>query len=205
MSRMAGCKWRESPRLIPMTDVKQSGAHTKRRPGSIDRLPVEIRTRIHRLLDQGWTKTDITAAVNEILRADDRPEVSRQAIGRYTQRMEAEGKRIREINAAAEQFAARVGSIQDAGASAYVKQMARVLIVDRLHEIDDETPIEELGKLVLAIRRIEGTSEQIERRAKDAIKRAEEDSAQRAEEAMRGQGLSQESIEAVRARILGAG
>ena len=187
-----------------MTD-QPSHTRQKRRPGTIDRLPAEIKTRIHRLLDEGWTKIDITDAVNDLLRADGRDEVSRYAVGRYTQRVELEGARIREINAAAEKFAARAGSIQDAGASAYVRQLARMLIVDRLHEADGETPIQDLSQLVLAIRRIEGSAEQIDQRARDAIQRAETDAKQRAVDvACRVPGLSADTEAAIRAAIEGS-
>ncbi|MYA36638.1 MAG: DUF3486 family protein [Gammaproteobacteria bacterium] len=177
----------------------------KRRPGAVDRLPADVKGNIQRLLDDGWTKTDITAAVNAELAERGLGAVSRESVNRYTLRIEREGARIREINSAAEAFARRAGSIQDAGAGAYVKQLARTLLVDRLHEADSETPIKDLSQLVLAIRRIEGTSEQIDKRAKAAVEQAERESAARAEEAMRGEGLSDATIAAVRARILGAG
>ena len=184
---------------------RQIRPHAKRRPGTVDRLPAEIKTRIHRLLDDGWTKVDITEAVNELLRADGRDEVSRQAIGRYTQRVELEGARIREINAAAEKFAARAGSIQDAGASAYVRQLARMLIVDRLHEADDETPIKDLSQLVLAIRRIEGSAEQVDQRARAAVERAEQTTKRRAADvACEVPGLSADTEAAIRAAIEGS-
>ncbi|MYE30551.1 MAG: DUF3486 family protein [Gammaproteobacteria bacterium] len=147
----------------------------------------------------------ISAAVNAELAERGLDAVSRESVNRYTLRIEREGARIREINSAAEAFARRAGSIQDAGAGAYVKQLARTLLVDRLHEADSETPIKDLSQLVLAIRRIEGTSEQIDKRAKAAVEQAERESAARAEEAMRGEGLSDATIAAVRARILGAG
>lgn len=186
-------------------DSRQIRPHAKRRPGTVDRLPAEIKTRIHRMLDDGWTKTDITGAVNAFLRQNGGGEVSRHAIGRYTQRVEQEGARIREINAAAEKFAARAGSIQDAGASAYVRQLARTFIVERLHGADDDTPLDDLAQLVLMIRRIEGTADQIDKRAREAVERTAKESASRAEEAMRGRGLSDDTIAAVRAKILGAG
>ena len=193
-----------------MTDAggRKIRPHAKRRPGSVDQLPAEIKTRIHRLLESGWTKTDITDAVNAALREAGLREVSRQAIGRYTRRVEDEGAKIREINAAAEQFAARAGSIQDAGASAYVKQLARMLIVDRLHEADSETPIQDLSQLVLAIRRIEGSAEQIDRRAREAVERAEEAARRRAADkagqVARGAGLSAATEAAIRAAIEGS-
>ncbi len=175
-----------------------------RRPGQIDQLPEEFKQLIGRLLAEGWTKTAITTALNAELKKTGRGAVSRFAVNRYTSRMLAEGKKIREAREAAAAWSRSIGTIADSDLGAYLIEVVKTLAVDHVHLFADaseeDTPqIEAVTKLALAIQRLEAAHQQTERRIAATKKQA----ADEAGRAVQAAGLSEATVKLVRERILG--
>jgi len=181
----------------------------KRRPGTIDQLPEEFKQLIGRLLAEGWTKTAITCALNRELKKTGRDAVSRYSVNRYTARMLAQGQKIREAREAAAAWSRSIGPIKDSDLGAYLIEMVRLLAMEHVHlfadhckdEGEDTGPpqIEAVTKLALAIQRLEAAHQQTDRRIEAAKKRVAEE----AGKAVKDAGLSDETVNAVRQRILG--
>ena len=178
--------------------------HSKRRPGRLDRLPDELKDLISDLLRRGWTKTEITEALNSELESRGEDPVSRFAVNRYTTRMLAEGRRMREAHEAAAAWARQIGPIPEGDLGAYMLDLVRTLAIDHMHlaadDQDGDPDLDQVTKMALAIKRLEEAHRETDRRLEAAKRRA----ADEAGKVARGAGLSADTEAAIRAAIEGA-
>jgi len=178
------------------------------RPSSIDRLPDQVREQIGALRRQGSTIDEIMAKLGELLAGAETP--SRSALGRHVKRIDVLGDRIR---ASREMANALVDRLGDDGENKMLRLNAELLqsaLMDLLVSEDGE-PVtleaKDAAFLATALQRIAGATktdadltlkirEEAERKAKVAAVKA-------AETVGRERGLSSDTIQAIRAQILG--
>ena len=178
------------------------------RLSSIDRLPEEVRERIGQLRREGRTIDEIMAKLAELVDAGEQP--SRSAIGRHIKRIDVLGERIR---ASREMANALVDRLGDDGENKMLRLNAELMqsAVMNLLVGEDGEPVtldaKDASFLATALQRIAGAAktdadltlkirEEAERKAKaTAVKAAETVGKER--------GLSTDTIQAIRAHILG--
>lgn len=182
---------------------------------SIDRLTPELRARLHALLDDpAVTQQQVAAAVNEAAGAT---VVSKSAVNRYAVQMKRFAERNRQAREMAVAYLERAGATGQQEMSEIMIQQLQQLSYDlmlRLQELQEglgEAPeVEVIGKItdlvMRAGRTIRDTEAATDRSAERRRRLRRETAAEAAEAAgqeAKRQGLSQETIDTIRQRILG--
>ncbi|MBB5046779.1 ribosomal protein L14 [Rhodopseudomonas rhenobacensis] len=181
-----------------------------KRPSSIDRMPPEVRDWIGRLRDQGRTLDEIIAKLRE-LDIDALP--SRSALHRHLQKAEEVAERIRKSRAVADVIVRRLGeSDPDKTTRMNIELMHNVLfeIASRTSDEDGEPVTFEPMEAMLLAKALD----HLGKAAKDDVSRTvviEKRAADRARaEAVKAidavgdeKGLSADTIEQIKAKILG--
>ena len=81
------------------------------RKSSIDLLPAEIRDALNDLLrDPAISQLKATQRVNELLEAEGQEPVSKSAVNRYSQRMDAIGEKMRQSRQIADMWIGKLGN-----------------------------------------------------------------------------------------------
>lgn len=180
------------------------------RPSSIDRMPQEVRDWIGRLRDQGRTLDEIIAKLRE-LDLDALP--SRSALHRHLQKAEEVAERIRKSRAVADAIVRRLGDSEPDKTTRMNIELMHNVLFEIASRTTDETgePVtfEPMEAMLLA-----KALDHLGKAAKDDVartvaveKRATERAkaeAAKAVDAVAGEkGLSADTIEQIKAKILG--
>lgn len=187
------------------------------RPSTIDRLPPDILEQLQALLrDPRVTQLEATAKINAILEADGHPErVSKSAVNRYALRMAEVGAKLRQSREVAEMWIGKLGAAPQGQIGHLINEILRTLAFDLTLKLQegDLTPesmpevIEMLKSLSLSVVRLEQAAtanvKREEEIRKQARARAAEEAAAVAEKSLATQGMSRESIAAIKREILG--
>lgn len=190
------------------------------RPSSIDRLPPDILEKFQALLrDPRITQLQAVADINAILEREGHPErVSKSAVNRYSMRMEEAGKHLRESREVAEMWIGRLGTGPESKVGQLTNEFVRTLSFDlslmirkaMAGELEwDQMPkaVSMLKELAITQHRLEQAQMQnVKREAvirKEERERAAEEAASAAEQSLASQGMSRESIDAIKREILG--
>lgn len=187
------------------------------RPSTIDRLPPDILEQLQALLrDPRVTQLEATAKINAILEADGHPErVSKSAVNRYAMRMAEVGAKLRQSREVAEMWIGKLGAAPQGQIGHLINEILRTLAFDLTLKLQegDLTPesmpevIEMLKSLSLSVVRLEQAAtanvKREEEIRKQARARAAEEAAAVAEKSLATQGMSRESIAAIKREILG--
>jgi hypothetical protein len=172
------------------------------RKGTVDRLGPEVRDAIGRLLDQGRTLDDILAHLEGMS-----VEISRSALGRYTQRIAAAGEKVRQSQVISEAVIRRFGDGPENKAARLNIQLLQTAVFDLLMKDETEADAETALKLSKALSNLATASradaDLVERAERRAAERATKAAATAAEKTGREKGLSAETIAAIKANILG--
>lgn len=179
------------------------------RKPSIAKLDPALKAELDALLRDGrHTIAEITAH----LRALGAP-VSKSAIGRYHQKFDQIGKRMRESRELAAVWAERIGKEPQGDIGRVVMEMLRTLAFDvtlDLTEDDAETGIPKallepkaISALALAMQRLESATKTSFERELKARKAALEEAAQVVEKIAAKGGMKAETREAIKRGILG--
>ena len=189
-------------------------------PSSIKRLPPDIRERLDEWIrDEAVTQTEAAERVNELLAElyPDHPPVSRVAVHRYDRSMREIGEHIQQTRQLADAWIAKLGSTPGGKTGLMVIEILRGVAFDLSRKMamseltDDNMPglVDGLNKLALTAQRLERSADVSERRERqireDERKRAAEEASEAAAGAMRDHGLSAETTNLIKARILGIG
>lgn len=185
------------------------------RPSKIDRLPKEIREEIGRLRDAGRTLDEIMAA----LRALDAGEgISRTGLGRYVQRLDRMGERLRRSRQMAEALSRQLGDQPGDQVARLNMEALHSFLSDALLAADEEgeagdkaraaltNPMgaklfaEALERLSKAQRNNQDFVEKLRRQVADEAQRA---AAKAVEKEGRAQGLSNATIARIKASVFG--
>lgn len=171
------------------------------RPSTVKRLPAPVRDAIHRLIDGGQTIDEIVAHLDTLGH-----DVSRSAMGRYKQRYERIGARVREAQAAAEAIAKQVGSKPDEDISLGLLQLAQVVafrLAERRADDDEADDMEELMQLCRSIKDLTAARKGNVDIEKAIRQRVAEEAAAAAGEAATAAGLTAELADEIRRKVLG--
>jgi uncharacterized protein YhaN len=182
------------------------------RKSSIDKLPQDARAALNAWLrDAALTQEEITDRTNELLAElgiDHR--ISKSAVNRYSQRMEAIGAKLRQSREVSEMWIANLGSQPQGQLGKLINEMIRTMAFETgaaLAESDEPVAPAILKDLALAVQRLESAAnmnEERERKVRDEErKRVVAEAAERVESAGHQGGMSQASIDTIKREILG--
>lgn len=193
-----------------------------RQQSSIDLLPEEIRRQLQELLnDRRVTQLQAVERINAILAElrqtgqlpEDAPErVSKSAVNRYALRMEEVGAKLRQSREVAEVFISKVGAAPQGQVGLLINEMLRSMAFDlslKLQDADLEDPekmsatIDQVKALALAVQRLEQGASINVKRETEIRKQAAEAAADVADKTLAGQGMSRDTIDAIKREILG--
>lgn len=184
----------------------------REQPSTIDRLPQEVRAEIGRLREAGHT----IDAVLEHLRSLRGVDVSRSALGRYTKKQ----SRVRAAITRSQILAESIGRNFADGKTSQVAQanvdllhsmLMKFMVIVEGDDSDDEKnqlDAKDLMMLATAVDKLAKASKtDFEQRLKEAIEQARREekvaAADVAVAAAKKQGLSKETVEFIKAEILG--
>ena len=155
-------------------------------PGSIDRLPSEVREALHGWLhDPAITQTEATERTNALLDELGLAErVSLSAVNRYDKRMRAACERVLQSRQAFESWADRLGSAPVGQFGCLAAEMMRAAVFNLASRLQDlEIDDKALPGIVQTALRIALTAESLERSSEIAVRCDREIKRQAAEEA----------------------
>lgn len=185
------------------------------RPSTIDRLPAEIREAIGRLRDHGKTIDEILEHLRQM-----EVEVSRSALGRHIQGMEAVGERLRRSRAVSEALVRQLGDAPESTTARLNIEMMHSFVFDFMSSAEGEGANADAAAAALrepkAMALLAETTERLTKASRHNVefiaaveKRAEErakKAAMKAVETVAKQGgLSGDTIAAIKAGIFGIG
>ncbi|MDA8049978.1 MAG: DUF3486 family protein [Rhodospirillales bacterium] len=184
------------------------------RPSSVARLPDEIRGLIGKLRGQGRTIDEIMARLREM-----DAEVSRSALGRHVKGLDALGEKMRRSRAVAEALVRELGEAPESRTARLNIELLHSAILDVFMKAADGEEIEESGQAALAgdpqgamllakaldhlARASKGNVEFLAKAEARAAERARSAAAAAAENVARKQGISAETIAAIKSGIFG--
>lgn len=156
------------------------------RKGTIDRLGPEVRDAIGRLLDQGRTLDEILGHLEGMS-----IEISRSALGRYTQKIERAGEKYRQSRFITDALVRRYGDGPESKAARVNIELTQTLVFDLLMKAEEEGDADLALKLSKALSNLATASradaelvEKAEKRAADKATKAAAAAVDRAGKAM---------------------
>lgn len=179
------------------------------RKSSIDLLPTEIRDALNTLLrDPAVSQLEATERLNALLEVEGKEElkVSKSAVNRYSQRMDAIGDKMRQSRQIAEMWIGKLGNQPQGQVGKLLNEFTRTMAFETaLHMSEGEEPVQPklLKELSLSIKHLEEAASVNEKREREIRKQAAEEAADAAETVARQQGLTSEGVKAIKAQILG--
>ena len=184
------------------------------RPGSIRRLPPDLRERLDGWLrDQSLTQQEARERLNEYLSGRDLSPVSRSAVNRYALSMEKVGEKMRQSREMADVWIARLGSQPSGKVGQLIIDMLKTMVYEinlKLQDVEldaESMPgvTRQLRELSLTAQRLEQASYRNERRESEVRERARREAAEAAGESASELGLSAETVGLIKRKILGVG
>ncbi len=183
------------------------------RPSSIDRLPPDILERLHALLrDPRISQTQTVAEINAILEREGAGQrISRSALNRYAQKMNAVGERLQQSRQVAEMWIAKLGAAPQGEVGKLVNEILRTLAFDltltlqsgEITEARAPAVAKMLKEMSIAMERLEKAASENVKRTEEIRRQAAEEAAEVAEKVARQGGLSADSVQELRRAILG--
>ena len=171
---------------------------------SVARLPPELREAVDAAIADGATIDEITALIR-----GEGGACSRSAVGRYTKNVRDLIRQQQETDRGIEMWVRALGERTEGQAGLILIETLRTMTLSTLAELSKrETPPtpEELSRLSLVLRRIEGTDKlriERERAAAKAAEKAAAKAAPRAGQPKPQKGLSPEAVAAIREVVEG--
>lgn len=178
------------------------------RQSSIDKLPGPIREALHELLrDPAVNQLEATERLNKLLEAEgEEQRVSKSAVNRYSQRMDAVGAKMRQSREIAEMWIGKLGNQPQGQVGKLLNEFTRTMAFEtalEMSEGEEPIPPKLLKELSLAIKHLEQAASVNEKREREIRKQAAEDAAATAETVAKQQGLTREGVQALKNEILG--
>jgi len=178
------------------------------RKSSIDLLPAEIRDALHELLrDPTVNQLEATQKVNALLEAEEHEiRLSKSAVNRYSQRMDAIGEKMRQSRQIADMWIGKLGNQPQGQVGKLLNEFTRTMAFETaLHMSEGEDPIPPklLKELSLAIKHLEEAASVNEKREREIRRQMAEEAATAVDEAAKQQGLTADSVAQIKAQILG--
>ena len=172
---------------------------------SVDRLPATLREAVDAAIADGATIDEITSRI----RAGGE-DCSRSAVGRYTKNMRDLIRQQQETDRTVKAWIEELGARPEGDAGLFLIETLRTMVVATMAALngrDEPASLEELGRLSLILKRIEGTDKLRKDRERAAEKAKAEKAAEKAKSAPGGAerkgGLSAETVAAIHEAVLG--
>ncbi|MBE4070182.1 DUF3486 family protein [Vibrio parahaemolyticus] len=184
------------------------------RKSKIELLPEDIRAQLNVLIRSGdMTQKDIRDAVNQMIEEAGLPDdakLSRTGFNRYAKRMEDMGQRLRQSREVAEVWITKLGEAPTSDVGKLLQEFVRTMAFEtsmRLMEDADEKqeviPPKALNQLALVVQRIEQAAMTSHKVEKEIRKAFAEEAAEQAEQIVREAGITDETAQSVKNKILG--
>ena len=178
------------------------------RKSSIDLLPKAIRDALHELLrDPAVGQVETAQRVNALLEAEGHEQrVSKSAVNRYSQRMDAIGDKMRQSREIADMWIGRLGNEPQGQVGKLLNEFTRTMAFEtalHLSEGEDPIPPKLLKELSLSIKHLEEAASVNEKREREIRKRATEEAAAAVDAVAKQQGLTRDGVKAIKEQILG--
>lgn len=183
------------------------------RPSSIEQLPPDILEQLQALLrDPRVSQLETTARINAILEEHGHSErVSKSSVNRYAQRMAEVGERLRQSRQVAEMWIAKLGAQPQGQVGHLVNEILRTLAFDlsmtmQQGEIDPDSAPEVakmLKNMAIAMERLERAASENVKREQEIREQERQDAAEKAAKIATRGGMSRDTVEAIKASILG--
>lgn len=175
------------------------------RRSTITRLPKPLLERCNQLIRKGHTIDEILAALNDL-----GAEVSRSAVGRYVKGARESLERYKQAQAVAKVWVDRLESEPDGDVARLLPEMLRTVAYQTIGQMGEgEDPVKPADVMLMAkaLRDLAGTSKtQLEMARQLRDMRAQIKAAARAvEKQARNAGMSKETADQIKQRILGVG
>jgi len=150
---------------------------------SIERLPDDIREKLHELLrDPRVTQLEAARRINAILEEEGLPDrVSKSAVNRYSVKMEEVGARLRQSREIAKMWIGKLGAAPQGEVGKLLNEMIRTLAFEMVLNLSEGTIEAEpkmLKDLAVAVERLERAAttnlkreQEIRARERDAAKK----------------------------------
>lgn len=178
------------------------------RPSSIDQLPPDIREALHALLrDPRVTQLDACQRVNALLKQEGIDQkLSKSAVNRYSQRYENVREKLVQSREVSQMLVGSLGNQPQGEIGKLLNEVIRTMAYETtMTFIDSEETVSPkiIKELSLAIKHLEDAASVNERREREIRKQVALDAANSAEKVAKAAGFTQESIDEIRADILG--
>jgi len=181
------------------------------RPSTIAKLAPDVLAKLQELLrDPRISQLEVTQQVNDLLLSLGEQPISKSAVNRYSMRMEKVGEKLRQSREVSKMWINELGAAPQGDVGNLVNEILRTVAFDlsmKLHDIDDpdQMPgvIKMLKELSLSVMRLEVASSENVKREKDIRDQERETAAETAATIARKGGATKETIENIKAGILG--
>lgn len=181
---------------------------------SIDQLPPDVLEQLQALLrDPRVQQLDVTAQINALLESrGEELRISKSAVNRYALRMNEAGARLKQSREIAEMWIGKLGAQPQGQLGHLINEMLRTLAFDLSMDMSklatgdpDALPdiIKMLNTLALAVSRLEKASTDNFKREREIRREALQQAAEQADKIAKSQGLSAETVAALKKEILG--
>ena len=183
------------------------------RPSTVETLPADILEQLQALLrDPRVSQLEATAQINAILEEQGHPDrVSKSAVNRYDLRMREVGDRLRQSREVANMWIGKMGATPQGQMGNLVNEILRTLSFELSMKLtegelnEDEMPgiIKMLKELSLSTMRLERAASENVKREKEIREQERKAAAETAAKIAKSGGMSKQTIEELKASILG--
>jgi len=178
------------------------------RASSIDLLPYEFREKLNALLrDPRVSQLEAAAAVNKMLAtADEQMRVSKSAVNRYSMKMDAIGKKLKQSREISNMWIAKLGSQPQGQVGLLLNEVVRNLAFDTaiaLSKDEEPVPPKLIKELAFAIEKLERATSENDKRTAQIRQQAREEAAEELTTELKNDGISSEVENSIRRILLG--
>ncbi|MGF1680208.1 DUF3486 family protein [Photobacterium minamisatsumaniensis] len=183
---------------------------TRGRRSKIDLLPDDVKQLLDSLLRDGKnSQQEVLQAVNEYIEQQGLPEdlkPSRSGLNRYSSRMEAIGKDLRDVREVSQALVAQLGDKPTGEVSKLILEIGRTQLFKAMmnaNENDGEVDIGMIKDAMLAAQRLESAAMSSHKREKEIRKAFADEAAKVAETVAKKAGMTAETVSSIKKEILG--
>lgn len=182
---------------------------TRGRASKVDLLPQSLQDELHKLLrDKSITQMEALEAINDLIEEhglDDDAKLSRSGLNRYAAQMETVGRRIQDARDFAKQWLEEHGTEAESNVSDITLEMLRSLVFDLTMKLtgDKEIDPKDLRNLTMSMARLENAAATSQKRVIEARKQFAQDAANEIETIGKAEGLTNETVQLFKNKILG--
>ena len=186
-----------------------SEKNTRGRASKVDLLPPNIKTQLAMMLrDKQFSQTEILQEINDLIRdcgLPDEMQLSKTGLNRYASRMEKVGAKIRQAREVAEIWTKQFGEMPQSDIGKTVIELVKHLAFEMSSQYAENGIAEpkELAMLALTVQRLEAAASLSYDRERKIRKEVAQLAAETAEKVVAQAGLSKDTVDRLKAEILG--